>query len=300
MSEVTAQGAAKGRDKASGKGKVCVVTGASRGVGRGVAVALGAAGATVYVTGRSREEGDAPLPGTIYRTAQEVTDAGGHGIPVVCDHGDDAQVRALFDQVQRDHGRLDILVNCAIALPDELTSIAPFWEKSLAMTDLFGVGMRSVYVACHLAAPLLIAAKGLVVNISSAGGRCYMHGPAYGGAKAATDKMSHDMAHDFQPHGVTVIALWPGLVKTERTLAVCAAEPEKYGAWLTMGETPQFVGRVIQALYQDPDRLARSGQVFYAAELALEYGVKDIDGAQPPSHREFLGEPTTFSPAVVE
>jgi NAD(P)-dependent dehydrogenase (short-subunit alcohol dehydrogenase family) len=282
------------------EGKVCVVTGASRGVGRGVALALGAAGATVYVTGRSQKEGDAPLPGTVFKTADDVTAAGGRGVAVVCDHADDAQVQALFERVRKEHGRIDILVNCAIAIPEGLTDVAPFWQKPLAMTELFGVGMRSVYVACHHAAPLLIEAQGLVVNISSAGARCYMHGPAYGGAKAATDKMSHDMAHDFKPFGVTVVALWPGLVKTERTLSVCAAEPEKYGAWLDMGETPEFIGRVVRALYEDPERQKRSGEVFYAAELALEYGVKDVDGAQPPSHREFLGGPTEFSPAVVE
>ena len=281
-------------------GRVCVVTGASRGVGRGVALALGAAGATVYVTGRSQKEGDAPLPGTVFKTADDVTAAGGRGVAVVCDHADDVQVQALFERVKREHGKLDILVNCAIAIPEGLTDIAPFWQKSLAMTDLFGVGMRSVYVACYHAAPLLVEAKGLVVNLSSAGGRCYMHGPAYGGAKAATDKMSHDMAHDFKPAGVSVVALWPGLVKTERTLSVCAAEPEKYGSWLEIGETPEFIGRVVQALHSDPARLERSGKVFYAAELALEYGVKDTNGAQPPSHRQFLGDPTEFSAAVVE
>jgi NAD(P)-dependent dehydrogenase (short-subunit alcohol dehydrogenase family) len=282
------------------EGKVCVVTGASRGVGRGVALALGAAGATVYVTGRSQKEGDAPLPGTVFRTADDVTSAGGRGIAVICDHADDLQVRSLFDRVRGDHGKLDILVNCAISIPEGLTDIAPFWEKPLSMTELFGVGMRSVYVACWAAAPLLIEAKGLLVNISSAGGRCYMHGPAYGAAKAATDKMSHDMARDFKPAGVTVVSLWPGLVKTERTLAVCEAEPEKYGAWLEMGETPEFVGRVIRALYEDPQRLERSGRVLYAAEAALDYGVKDVNGAQPPSHRQFLGDPPQFSDAVVE
>ena len=157
----------------------------------------------------------------------------------------------------------------------------------------------SAYVACWYAAPLLVEARGLIVNISSAGARCYMHGPAYGAAKAATDKMTHDMAHDFKPEGVTVATLWPGLVKTERTLAVCAAEPEKYGAWLETGETPEFVGHVVRALFEDPRRLERSGRVFYAAELALEYGVKDANGVQPPSHRPFLGDPTEFSPAVI-
>jgi len=284
------------------RGQVAVVTGASRGVGRGVALALGAAGATVYITGRSCNEGDAPLPGTVFQTAEDTTKVGGRGVAVVCDHADDAQVQALFERVRREQdGRLDLLVNCAIEIPEALTEIAPFWSKPLGMTALFGVGMRSVYVACWYSAPLLIAAKGLVVNISSAGARCYMHGPAYGAAKAACDKMSHDMAHDFRPKGVSVVALWPGLVKTERTLAVCAADPEKYGAWLQMGESPEFVGRVVVALGLDPDRLeTRSGRVFYAAELAQEYRVTDVDGTQPPSHRQFLGDPSAFSPAVVE
>ncbi|WP_085663774.1 MULTISPECIES: SDR family NAD(P)-dependent oxidoreductase [unclassified Pseudomonas] len=282
------------------EGKICLVTGASRGVGRGIALALGAAGATVYVTGRSTKEGDAPLPGTVYQTAADVSAAGGQGIAVVCDHGDDGQVKTLFEQIEREQGHLDILVNCAICIPVELTDIAPFWEKPLSMTELFGVGMRSVYVACHHAAPLLLKCQGQIVNISSAGGRCYMHGPAYGAAKAATDKMSHDMAHDLRPFQVGVIALWPGLVKTERTLAVCADEPEKYGDWLAMGETPQFLGKVVAALYHDEQRMSRSGQVFYAAELAIEYGIQDEGGVQPPSHREFLGPPPVFSEAVVE
>lgn len=281
--------------------KICVVTGASRGVGRGVALALGAAGATVYVTGRSREEGDSPLPGTVFATAAAVTAAGGKGVAVVCDHADDASTKALFERIGRAHGRLDILVNSAIAIPAGLTDVEPFWRKSLDMTDLFGVGMRSAYVASYYAAPLLLAAQGgLIANISSGGARCYMHGPAYGAAKAAVDKMTHDMAYDFRHDDVATVALWLGLVKTERTLAVCAGEPEKYADWLKMAESPEFAGRVIAALYQDPQRAERSGKVFYAAELALEYGVTDVNGGQPPSHRQFLGAPTEFSAAVVE
>ncbi|PRX27371.1 NAD(P)-dependent dehydrogenase (short-subunit alcohol dehydrogenase family) [Paraburkholderia sp. BL18I3N2] len=283
------------------KETVCVVTGASRGVGRGVAIGLGAAGATVYVTGRTANASGQKLPGTVYETADAVTAAGGRGIPVICDHGSDAQVRELFERVNAESGALDILVNCAIAIPDGLTDVAPFWEKPLGMTDLFGVGMRSTYVASYYAAPLLLKrGSGLIVNISSAGGRCYMHGPAYGAAKAATDKMSFDMAHDFAPYGVHVVTLWPGLVKTERTLAVCNLEPEKYGGWLELGESPEFQGRLVAAIFEDPARASRSGKVFYGAELALEYGVRDIDGKQPPSHRPMLGDPPEFSAAVVE
>jgi NAD(P)-dependent dehydrogenase (short-subunit alcohol dehydrogenase family) len=282
-------------------GRVCVVTGASRGVGRGVAIGLGAAGATVYVTGRTVKSGSAPLPGTVHETAELVTRAGGRGVAVVCDHGDDAQVRALFERVESEVGKVDVLVNCAIAIPDGLTDALPFWKKSLAMTALFDVGLRSTYVASYWAAPLLLkAGAGLVVNISSAGGRCYMHGPAYGAGKAATDKMSHDMAHDFRPFEVAVVSLWPGLVKTERTLAVCEAEPDKYRDFLAMAETPEFQGKVIAALFADRRRMERTGQVFYAAELALQYGVEDSGGVQPPSHRPFLGDTPTFSAAVVE
>lgn len=283
------------------KALVCVVTGASRGVGRGVALALGAAGATVYVTGRSVKEGDSPLPGTVGKTAADVTAAGGSGIAVACDHGDDAQVAALFERVRREHGRLDILVNCAIAIPDPLTVPGPFWQKPLEMAQLLDVGLRSTYAASYYAASLLMAARGLVVNISSAGSRCYMHGPAYGAGKAGTDKMTFDMAYDFKPAGVSVVSLWPGLVKTERSERVCAAEPDKYGDSFDSAETPQFIGRVVLALHGDPECLEkRSGGVFYTAELASQYGVQDIDGAQPPSPRAYFGAPPQFSPVVVE
>ena len=283
------------------KALICVVTGASRGVGRGVALALGAAGGVVYVTGRSVKEGNSPLPGTVGQTVADVTAVGGTGIAVACDHGDDAQVAALFERVRREHGRLDILVNSAIAIPDQLTEVGPFWKKPLAMTSLLGVGLRSSYVACHYAADLLIAARGVVINISSAGSRCYMHGPAYGAGKAGADKMTFDMAYDFKPEGVSVVALWPGLVKTERSERVCAAEPDKYGDSFDSAETPQFIGRVVLALHGDEDCLSkRSGGVFYTSELASQYGVQDVDGAQPPSPRAYFGAPPEFSPVVVE
>jgi NAD(P)-dependent dehydrogenase (short-subunit alcohol dehydrogenase family) len=281
--------------------RIVVVTGASRGAGKGIALALGATGATVYVTGRSREEGDAPLPGTVYATADGITAAGGTGIPVICDHAEDAQVQALFEQVQQEQGRLDILVNNATALPDAITEQGPFWDKPLAMTSLFDVGLRSHYVAAWYAAPLLLAnGEGLIVNTSSFGGRIYMHGPAYGAGKAAVDKMSHDMAHDFRPHHVAVISLWMGLLLTERTRAVFAADPERYADLATTAETPEFSGRIIDALARDPLLMEKSGKVLIGAELAETYAITDIDGRQPPSHRAFFGEATTFGDAVVE
>lgn len=281
--------------------RIAVVTGASRGAGKGIAVALGATGATVYVTGRSREEGDADLPGTVFATAEAVTAAGGTGVAVVCDHAEDGQVAGLFDRVNKDHGRLDILVNNATCLPDGLTDKGPFWDKPMALVDLLNVGLRSHYTASYCAAPLLVAnGEGLVVNTSSFGGRIYMHGPAYGAGKAATDKMAHDMAVDFRPYNVTVISLWMGLLLTERTRAVFEADPQLYADMAATAEHPEFSGRVIDALAKDPQRMDRSGQVWIGAELGEAYGVLDINGQRPPSHRAFFGDTTQFGDAVVE
>ncbi len=281
--------------------RVIVVTGASRGAGKGIAVALGATGATVYCTGRTKEEGDAPLPGTVTATAEAVTAAGGLGIPVYCDHGDDDQVAALFEQVRVEQGRLDILVNNATSLHDALTDKGPFWEKPLALTELWEVGMRSHYVAAWYAAPLLLANReGLIVNTSSFGGRIYMHGPAYGAGKAAVDKMSHDMAVDFRPHQVAVISIWMGLLLTERTQAVFDADPQSYSDIAATAEHPEFTGRVIDALAKDPQLMDKSGRVWIGAELGESYGLVDINGRLPPSHRAFFGQPTTFGDAVVE
>ncbi len=282
------------------QGKVCVVTGASRGVGKGIALALGAQGATVYVTGRSRNETDSSLGGTVGVTATEISARGGRGIAIHCDHGSDDSVKALFEQIRTEQGHLDILVNNAIALPDGLTTAAPFWQKTLNELSLFNVGLRSGYVAAWHAAPLLMESKGLLAFTSSFGGTCYMHGPAYGAGKSGTDKMAHDMAHDFKPYGTTVVSLWLGLVKTERTNTVCAAEPEKYGAAFKVAESPEFPGNVIAALYRDPERQALSGEIQVVAELAKRYGITDIGGRQPPSYRRVLGNPTAFSTAVVE
>ena len=283
------------------KDRVVVVTGASRGAGRGIATALGATGATVYVTGRTREEGDAPLPGTVQATVDAIDAAGGRGVAVFCDHGNDDEIAGLFAQVKEEQGRLDVHVNNASTLHDALTVSGPFWDKPLELTELWDVGMRSHYVASWHAAPLLLAAgAGLVVNTSSFGGRIYMHGPAYGAGKAAVDKMSHDMAYDFKPHNVAVVSLWMGLLLTERSQKVFEAEPEKYAPLMETIETPEFSGRVIDALAKDPALMEKSGKVLIGAELGALYGVVDTNGKTPPSHRAFFGEPTTFGDAVVE
>lgn len=281
--------------------RIVVVTGASRGAGKGIALALAAPGTTVYVTGRTVNEGDAPLPGTVAATAEEITARGGTGVPVICDHADDEQVAALFERIRDEHGRLDILVNNALVVHDQLAAKGPFWEKPLSMQVVLDVGLRSSYVASWHAAPLLVAnGKGLIVNTSSFGARCYMHGPAYGAGKAAVDKMAHDMAHDLKPYGVAAIALWMGMLKTERTAAAFDGNEETYRRFMAGAESAEFPGRVIDALYRDPELMARTGQVLIGAEVAADLGVTDVDGNQPPSHRAMLGDPTVFSEAVIE
>jgi NAD(P)-dependent dehydrogenase (short-subunit alcohol dehydrogenase family) len=280
---------------------IAVVTGASRGAGKGIALALGAAGATVYVTGRSEREGDAALPGTINATAKEIDALGGRGIPVFCNHADDAQVEALFAKVRQEAGRLDILVNNATFLHDQLIQPGGFWEKPLALVNILDVGLRSAYVASYFAAPLLIASgKGLIVFTSSFGASCYMHGPAYGAQKVGVDKFAKDMAVDFRSRNVAAVSLWMGPLKTERTMAVWQREPEKYADFEPFAESPQFTGLLVNALYRDPQLMDKSGQVLVGAELALEYGIRDLNGKQPPSHREMLGGPVQAHPAIVE
>lgn len=268
---------------------IAIVTGASRGAGRGIALALGSHSCTVYVTGRSEKAGDHALPGTIYETAQAVTKAGGKGIAVRCDHADDAQVKALFDQVLAEQGRIDILVNNAAAVYDELSMPGNFWEKPLKLADMIDVGLRSSYVASWLAAPAMVAQdKGLIVMTSASGAAHYSMGPAYGAHKAGVDKLAFDMAVDFR-HAqakVAAISIWMGALATARLLGMIEAEPEKYGYLHDQIETPEYTGHVIWALFNEPALQERSGQTLIGAELGREYGITDVGGRQPPSYRD--------------
>ncbi len=191
---------------------VAVVTGASRGAGRGIAIALGAHGFTVFVTGRTEQAGDSSLAGTIHETVEAIAAAGGKGIAVRVDHRNDEEVRDLFDRVRQDEGRLDILVNNAALIHDELMSPASFWEKPLAAgVDLLDVGLRSGYVASYYAAPMLVERRrGLVVFTSASGAVHYVYGPAYGAHKAGMDKFAADMAVDFKEFGVAALSIWMG------------------------------------------------------------------------------------------
>ena len=269
---------------------IAVVTGASRGVGRGIAVALGSHGCTVYITGRSQQSGQADLPGTIYETAKAVTAAGGRGIAIACDHADDAQTQAAFDQVEREEGRLDILVNNAAKLSDALTEPGGFWEKPLELVDLLDVGLRSAYVCSYHAAPMMVRQKhGLIVFTGSQGGVCYMLGPVYGAHKAGEDKFAADMGYELRNHHVAVVCIWCGGVLTDRLKRILGSDPKKFAGVSAMCETPEFTGHVIWALYHDRNLMERSGQSWIGAELAIHYGIQDEGGRQPPNMRETQG-----------
>jgi NAD(P)-dependent dehydrogenase (short-subunit alcohol dehydrogenase family) len=275
---------------------VAVVTGGSRGAGRGIAIALGSHGYTVYVTGRTQRVGESPWGGTIHDTATAITEAGGKGVAVRVDHRNDDEVEALFERVREEEGRLDILVNNAALIHDELQSPLPFWEKPLAASvDLLEVGLRSGLVASYYAAPLLVeSGRGLVAFISAPGAVHYQYGAAYGAHKAGMDKFAADMAVDFRPFGVSAVSIWMGVVLTERVQQIIESGPEL--AYLgDIAETPEFTGHVIAALASDPDILAVSGRALIGAEVARQYGISDSDGRHPPSVRDLMSvEPATY------
>ena len=274
---------------------VALVTGASRGIGKGIALALASEGATVYVTGRTLAPGSHSLPGSISETAAECTRRGGNGIAVQVDHADDAQVAALFARIEREQGRLDILVNNAFALPEDLTEPRPFWEKPLSNWEMVDVGVRSSFVAAWHAAKLMVPKRsGLIVAISGYVGVTYTYGVVFGTCKSAVDRMARDMAVELHEHNVASISLWQGLTFTERAKRNIANNPAMKSQLVTnpaIGCSPEFPGRVIAALAQDPQLMKRSGGTFITAELAQEYGVKDIDGKVIASLRAQRGAP---------
>lgn len=265
------------------KGKIAVVTGASRGVGKGVALGLGEAGATVYLTGRTTEKGGGPFAGSILETAEEVTRLGGEGIAVRVDHRDDSEVKAFFERIARERGTLDVLVNNVFLVPEGPFHGVPFWEQPISMwDDMHAIGLRSHYVASVYAAPLMISRPGgLIVNVSSIGGGGFALNVAYGVGKAGVDRLAADMAHDLRPYGITVVSLWPGVVSTERVMATKDSLPftTKYA------ESPQFSGRAVAALAVDPKRMEMTGSVVVSAELGELYGFTDLDGSRPRSLR---------------
>jgi NAD(P)-dependent dehydrogenase (short-subunit alcohol dehydrogenase family) len=274
-------------------GKVAVVTGASRGMGRGIALALAEKGATVYVTGRTVTPGAHALPGSIGETAAQIEQRGGSGVAVQVDHANDDQVAALFAQVMRERGRLDILVNNALAIPAELTQPGSFWEKPLSNWEMIDVGLRSNFVAARHAAQIMVPQKsGLIVAISGYVGVTYTYNVIFGTCKTATDRMARDMAIELKPHHVASLSLWQGFTNTERArenLKTVAGMASQLNS--AAGTSVEFPGRIIAALAADSALMKLSGGTFIAAELAAKYGITDVDGRVIPSLRAQRGAP---------
>ena len=265
------------------RGKIALVTGASRGIGRGIAQELGIAGATVYVSGRSVSD-DATtedLGGNVNSTAALVTSSGGIGIPVACDHTDDDAVLAVFEHIRRKQGQLDILVNNVWGGYEDFDAanfVAPFWEQPMWRWELmFDAGVRAHYTASRLGAALMIPRKqGLIVNISSGDEGKFRGQVLYDIAKTAVDRMAFGMALELRPHGIAALALHPGLTRTERVERFASSEE------LATSESPRYAGRAVVALATDTDMMRRSGGAYKTGQLARDYGFTDVDGTQPP------------------
>lgn len=279
---------------------IALVTGGSRGVGKGVAIGLAEAGATVIVTARTRNSGGSEWPGSLDETVAAIDAAGGRGIGVLCDHSDDASVREVFDLVRRDYGRLDVLINNVFAAPNVMPINIPFWQVSASLWDsMHRVGLRSHFIASQFAVPLMLPqARGLIVNTSSGGGVRYTFNVPFGVQKSGVDRMARDMAHELQPFGIAAVSIWPGYIKSEKL----GAQPDRVPAALAKliaerGETPLFAGRAVAALAADPDVMAKSGQILLASELAAEYGFTDVDGNVPPPPSRNPAPLSVFKPA---
>ena len=279
-------------------GQVAVVTGASRGAGRGIAIELGAAGATVYVTGRSTRAQPAStyarilelsqlprMPGSIEDTAEEVTREGGRGIPVRCDHTDAADVERLFSRVERDEGRLDLLVNNAWGGHEAFTGVfdAPFWEQPLEQWEaMIDRGVRNHLLASRVAVPAMIRrGAGLVLTTTFWDRGRYVRGNLlYDLAKSAMNRLAFAMAEELRPHRIASVAVSPGWMRTELILAGHRTDEAHWRERpaLARTESPRYLGRAVVALAADPRILDRTGQVLRVADLAREYGFTDVDG----------------------
>ena len=257
------------------EGKIAVVTGASRGIGKGIALALAEQGCTVYVTGRTTGDGER----TIDTTAREVNERGGEGRPIQCDHGNDDDIAALFQRVGDEAGRIDILVNNVYKIPNPPAWGGGFWDHPIQIwDDQVGIGLRAHYVASWHAAKLLFASPAAaILNVSSPGGQVYHFSSSYGAGKAGLDRLTADMAIELEPKGIPAIVLYPGTVATEFILDALPAQ----GRDLSQAQTPLFVGRAAAALLASDDLIKRTGTIQWVEDLAEEFDVVDENGTRP-------------------
>lgn len=273
-------------------GIICLITGATRGIGKGIALKLGEAGATVYITGRSLKPLSHKNGGSLQETSDEIRRLGGQCIPIVCDHGNMAEVEQLFEQISREQdGRLDVLVNNAYSAVNKIMEFygVKFWDAPPTLwDDVNNVGLRNHYFCTVYASRLMVARnKGLIVNISSAGGLKYLFNVPYGVGKEALDRMTADCAVELRKCNVAVVSLWPGAVSTENIQSAmneAAADP-KLKKTFEIAETPEFSGTCIVKLATDSNIMSRSGKIVTTADLAEEFSLKDIDGSTPQNIR---------------
>ncbi|KAL3885707.1 hypothetical protein ACJMK2_025753 [Sinanodonta woodiana] len=284
-------------------GKVCLVTGATRGIGRGIALQLGENGAVVYITGRTLETPKGP-GGSLKETAHEIELLGGRCIPVQCDHANDDDINKLFERISREQsGQLDILVNNAYSAVFTVFNNMgkKFWEQPLSMwDDVNNVGLRNHYQCAVLAAKMMVPRKsGLIVNVSSAGGSRYMFNPCYGIGKEACDRMAADCGLELRKHNVAFVSLWPGAVRTEMSMQIFATadlsklnmsgpitDIKKAKQIFENGESTEYPGKCIVRLATDPDLMKKSGKILLTCDLGEEYGLLDKDGRKPLHMRQ--------------
>lgn len=262
------------------EGKICVVTGATRGIGKGIAVALAEKGATVYISGRTTE---GPL--SLDAAVQAINDAGGKGYSMQVDHGNDDEIAAFFDWVKKEAGKIDILVNNVYKIPNPPAWGGGFWDHPIQIwDDQVGIGLRAHYVASWHAAPLMFEAGegGLMINVSSPGGQSYHFSSSYGAGKAGLDRWTADAAIELKDKGIAAVVLYPGSVATE----FIQANADRTGGDLSHAQTPLGVGRTAAALAEAGDLMERTGSIQWVEDLSREFDVRDENGNLAPAYRE--------------